>query len=215
MEGDVMTIRGYSGIVLLLIAGCGGPNAPGEVDEQTKVSDSALDSAASSSIDADPEVEFEKVLVRLQHATVNRRFELAAKIADEALELQPDNTELLVKATNVSQWAAMVLAEKPDSDRKVANAFFFKAASFVRRLRTLQDERGGGVPASLLSTALYNEACAYATNGNIEMALASLKETFESGPVNLTQLESDPDLDSLRDLPGFISMAAEAGKGED
>ena len=197
-----MAIRGYCGIVLLLIAGCNGPNVPGKIaDGQSAISDSS----ANSSIDSNKTVEFEKVLEKLKDATVNQEFEQAVKLAEEALELQPDNRAVLVDATKLSARAG-ALSVKQGVERKLANEYFFKSASFVRRLRKLQDEHGGGVPTLLLTTAIYNEACAYATNGNIEMALASLKEAFESGPVDLAQLETDPNFDSLRDLPEFASI---------
>jgi len=198
-----MAIRGFCGIILLLIAGCDGPNAPGEVaDGQSAISEPS----ANSSIETNKTVEFQDLLQQLQEATDDRRFERAVKLAEAALELQPENLEVLEKATKLSQSAAVNLVINPDVERKVANVFFFKAASFARRLGTLQDELGGGVPSSILTTALYNEACAYATNGNSEMALASLKEAFEIGPDDLAELEKDADFDSLRDLPEFAKI---------
>ena len=205
-----MAMRGYCGIVLLLIAGCGGPNAPGEVaDRQTVMSEPSanedpVDSAANSAIDTRP-MAFEDILQKLQEAAKDRRFEQAVKLAEQGLELQPDNLELLANATSLSQSAAIQM-DMESGDRRAANEFFFKAASFVRRLSKLQEELGGAVPTSILTTALYNEACAYATNGNIEMALASLQEASESGFLDLTQLETDSDLKSLHDHPEYARL---------
>ncbi len=101
-----MAIRVYCGIVLLLMTGCS-PNSPGEVaDRQSAMSDpfataDSVDSVANSSID--PKVKFEDVMRKLQEATEDQRFEQAAKLAEEALDLQPDNLELLANAIRLSQ----------------------------------------------------------------------------------------------------------------
>ncbi len=52
----------------------------------------------------------------------------------------------------------------------------------------------------------YNLACVFALSGDNESALIWLGRAAESGFSRLTFLDSDPDLDSVRDLPGYASI---------
>ncbi len=54
----------------------------------------------------------------------------------------------------------------------------------------------------------YNLACLEAVSGRPEAALAALKEAVDRGLSRPEQLENDPDLDSLRSLPGFQEIVA-------
>jgi tetratricopeptide (TPR) repeat protein len=202
-----MVNRGYGGIALLLIAGCGNPNAPSEVAGEVANEPSTISNPVTIST-----LEFDDTVQQMQEAGRSQRYEEAVELAEKALELQPDDVVLLVNATRVSRDAAIQLA-KSGGDRKLANEFFFKSAAFIRKLRGLQRD-AGGVPIELLTTAIYNEARAHATNGNTEKALASLQEALESGPVDLAQLEAEVDFESCRNLPEFVSMLTKAKEDE-
>lgn len=52
----------------------------------------------------------------------------------------------------------------------------------------------------------YNLACAYARLGNAKMALRYLKLSASKGWTDLTVMEADPDLASLRDLEGYAEI---------
>lgn len=59
--------------------------------------------------------------------------------------------------------------------------------------------------------ALYNLACAYASLGRIESALASLEGAFSAGFEDYATLRRDPDLKSLQG-PGLETLIEQAGK---
>jgi hypothetical protein len=59
--------------------------------------------------------------------------------------------------------------------------------------------------------ALYNLACAYASLGKLESALASLEGAFGAGFVDYATLRSDPDLERLQG-PGLEKLIEQAGK---
>jgi predicted esterase len=52
----------------------------------------------------------------------------------------------------------------------------------------------------------YNIACAYARSGRAKEALAALRRAVEKGFTDAALLKSDPDLDSLRELPEFQQL---------
>ena len=54
--------------------------------------------------------------------------------------------------------------------------------------------------------AHYNLACSLALLGNSQEALAALWQAFEVGYDDVVHLESDPDLESLRELPGYQDL---------
>lgn len=54
--------------------------------------------------------------------------------------------------------------------------------------------------------AHYNLACSLALLGHNEEALAELWQAFEVGYDDVVHLESDPDLESLRELPGYQDL---------
>jgi tetratricopeptide (TPR) repeat protein len=58
--------------------------------------------------------------------------------------------------------------------------------------------------------ARYNLACTRARTGAADEALASLARALELGLPHLLQLETDPDLASLRARPGFAPLLERA-----
>ena len=61
------------------------------------------------------------------------------------------------------------------------------------------------------ATAHYNLACSLALIGESEEAIDELRAAFERGYADLGHLEIDTDLDSVRDLPAFLSLLEEYG----
>lgn len=59
---------------------------------------------------------------------------------------------------------------------------------------------------SQAATATYNLACFYALNGMQAKAIACLKEAFKGRPDLIDWSKKDSDLDSLREMPEFISL---------
>jgi beta-lactamase regulating signal transducer with metallopeptidase domain/cytochrome c-type biogenesis protein CcmH/NrfG len=60
------------------------------------------------------------------------------------------------------------------------------------------------------STALYNQACAYALSGNRKAALEDLSKALAAGFDQPDLFRTDDDLDSLRDDPEFVRLSREA-----
>jgi len=72
----------------------------------------------------------------------------------------------------------------------------------------LRDTAGQLTPnqSRALKVAIYNEACAYATNGDTEKALASLRESIELGFAGFTKAKTDPDFFTFRNNPEFVAL---------
>ena len=52
----------------------------------------------------------------------------------------------------------------------------------------------------------YNLACSLCMNGQVGAALAALQTAIELGYADFARIESDPDLDLLRDEPEYLSL---------
>jgi hypothetical protein len=57
-----------------------------------------------------------------------------------------------------------------------------------------------------MAWAYYSVACLYALSGNKEQALYYLKQSLERGLSDKKHIESDPDMDSLREEKVFRSL---------
>ena len=55
----------------------------------------------------------------------------------------------------------------------------------------------------------YNLACSQAMTGELEPALATLDRALALGYQDIPHLETDSDLDAIRDLPGFRDIMAQ------
>ena len=108
----------------------------------------------------------------------------------------------------VQQLLAMMpgyLLQNPDD----ARARMFYAHAF---LKSGQRERAIAEGAAALelspgdSLMIYNGACLYAQMGELERAMATLREAVAAGVVNFPWMKHDPDLDPLRSNPEFIEM---------
>jgi len=64
------------------------------------------------------------------------------------------------------------------------------------------------------ATTKYNLACAYALSGDADSALDWLGRAAASGFARLSLFESDSDLDSIRDRPGYSSVRAAVAENE-
>jgi hypothetical protein len=53
---------------------------------------------------------------------------------------------------------------------------------------------------------LYNAACLYASLGDATAAILALRGAIESGHRHYDQIKRDPDLDPIRDEPGYLEL---------
>lgn len=59
------------------------------------------------------------------------------------------------------------------------------------------------------ATSAYNVACGHALSGRKEEAIDWLKKAVRHGFSNLEHMENDPDLEGIRQLPGYIALVEE------
>ena len=109
---------------------------------------------------------------------------------------------MLLLAEVTSQRAGRL--ERPES-----SPLWLKAAETMRRLAAAHKDLSPG-ERLVLSSALYNEACVRAVDGQAQKALGALAEAIDAGFDLVELLETDPDLDSLRALPRFRELKTKA-----
>lgn len=127
--------------------------------------------------------------------------ELVAAIAtlEEAHKLDPKHRQVLLFLTLARQIHAAKLQGKPQTE------MFLRSAESARALRALEgglnpNERG------LVGQALYNEACAFARQGEADRAMSSLNEAVDAGFSDAKALAADDALAALRDRPEFTKL---------
>jgi hypothetical protein len=118
----------------------------------------------------------------------------------ESLAKADDREAEFLYAEMAHQHALRLAVESGDRDG--AKPYFVKAAESMRAFRK-KYRRLNADEAKLLQTALYNEACSFATTGQPEKSLESLREAVSAGFHDLTHILKDDDLKSVRELPAF------------
>lgn len=186
------------------------PSATGQLDSAAGSADQAGSvSSPDESRDLDrPDgpVTIESLTDSLQRSLQDQNFQEALKFAEQALELEPDSMSLLFMASQLAEQLGAQTAQA-GVDRQAANDFFIKSADFVRRILKSQ-ENLADPQRQYVSQVFYNEACAYATRGENEKALASLSAAFDAGFDDFQLIDSDADLVDLRKTPEFTQLVA-------
>ncbi|HJN12797.1 MAG: redoxin domain-containing protein [Pirellulaceae bacterium] len=206
-----MILRLSCTFALFLLAGCGGSDVPAPVtDTRLPATDAMVDPGAENAsrpgnagdtpqTSASPTIE--SLTFALQHHVQNENYEEALRFAETALELEPDNTSVLLMATQLAQQLGMKRGQT-GSDREAANELLIRSADFMRRIQKL-DGKLADSQQQFLGRIYYNEAYAYANNGENEKALVALVEAFEAGFDDFRLIESNADLAELRKTPEF------------
>lgn len=101
---------------------------------------------------------------------------------------------------NLAGISQQIASQVAESNPEAANAFFKQAATALRAGR---DEYPEELPGSFVGPILYNEACVFAKEGNIEGAEKSLAEAITSGFSDFDLLRTDADMEAVRSTPGF------------
>ena len=127
----------------------------------------------------------------------------AARLLEQVVAAEPEDRQALLLLAEVTSQQAGRL-ERPES-----SSLWLKAAETMRRLAAAHKDLSPGERLAL-SSALYNEACAHAVDGQARKALGALAEAIDAGFDLVELLETDPDLDSLRALPRFRELKATA-----
>jgi thiol-disulfide isomerase/thioredoxin len=186
-------------LVAVVVTGCN-KSAPDQVNNpnQSKV---APNSAVSSNENADDRLVAD-LLAQAEQKYDKEDFAGALQLLELALTKDPKNTRALRLAAGVSQEYYGQLFDKDPS--KTPYDMMKKSAGYLRALTKLDnsDKDHTGFDASIY----YNEACALAHEGKKLEAIASLTDCLKSGYTAIESLETDEDLDPLREMPEFKSL---------
>ncbi len=176
------------GVVLIgsALIGCNG-TAPDSPAAQP-------DPAPAAKADADPPVSAASLAEQAQQKLQAAELEPAIELADQALQMDADHDQALRVAADANQIKGIGLAQI--GRHQEANVHLHRSARMIRRLAEVREL----TPEEVLLRAgyVYNEACCFAVENQVDKAFATLDEAVSLGFKDLPQLESDSDLESLR-----------------
>lgn len=123
--------------------------------------------------------------------------ELMAQLAKD-----PKNADLLLAAAKLVQVKAfMTESEEPDYE------LFKKSGDFLHRALEADPKLAESEEVKRIAPATFiYEACALSREKQDEAGLKALKAAIDFGWSNVGQLKEDPDLDHLRQNPGFAPL---------
>ena len=171
--------------------------------------DTAAETAASDQKPADEGEEKKPPTAEQAMKAATRKAQMgkwkeAVEELEKGLEGDPENVNLLFNLAFFTQNAAK-------AGRKTDYSMFEKSADYLDRgLKTNPEFADNPQIRSFAGTVLYNAACAQAVDKKPEEALATLKRAVESGYKDLSQMEKDKDLESVRALDGFPEFLTKA-----
>lgn len=142
-------------------------------------------------------------LTRAIRAARRGDLEEAARLLEQVVAARPDDRQALLMLAEVTTQRALRL------ERPASSSLWLEAAETMRRLAAAHTDLGPG-ERLVLSSALYNEACARAVDGQARKALGALAEAIDADFDLVELLETDPDLASLRALPRFRELKTTA-----
>lgn len=132
------------------------------------------------------------------------------EIPEAASQREPGFDSETIQAEFEIEFFGRVLQRNPDQVdalRRQAELFatrgdYQQALNLDRRLVKL-------LPGCCL--VRYNLACSLAMSGNTDEAVQTLQAAIERGYCDFAHMESDADLEPLRDHPGYVSLLARHG----
>ena len=123
----------------------------------------------------------------------------AVLFLSQAVRAEPTNRVALRLLALTAQRQAEILSRPQNSP------FYLASGEAVRKLRNaypdLTEEEKRMLPA-----LLYNEACTLSLHGESARAIGVLAESMDAGFDRIELIEADPELDPIRDLPGFRNL---------
>jgi predicted esterase len=126
--------------------------------------------------------------------------------------------ERLIADFRIDELRAQIEPDRPEDERlratRLLENVYVQTAFYVpRRLMEQKDYRAAAASLSVAArikpaepSVHYNLGCARARAGDVESALAALKRAVELGFSEADLMASDPDLERLRDEPGFQEL---------
>lgn len=124
----------------------------------------------------------------------------------QAVAQDPKHRMALVGLCSVMQSQAMQTVRK--GDHEAGYQAFLDSADYLRQLKQAHADLTGQERA-LVANGMYNVACAHSINGDGEKALAAIRDAFDAGYKDLSQLDKDEDLALLRDMSAFQTLKEE------
>lgn len=192
-----------------LICSAAGPVAAQDKPDQAQKEDAAAgekakpDAQESDESQEEEEKEPPTADDLMQEAIATARggdLDAAIELIVKAKELAPDNARIALTLIGATQARASELVS--EDKRAEANPYFYKAAALLRELNKEAAELIGPNAGNVI----YNEACAYAVDGNKEKALVSLDEAFQRGYSEIESTKVDPDFESIRENAEFVAL---------
>jgi len=145
-----------------------------------------------------------------------KRFKEALESFQKALDISPEDPEYLdLVGQTYTELGRYKLAEKylrksVKKDPKYALAYYDLGILLAKFKKRQAEALRYFMTAIKLDPnrawAYYSVACLYALSGNKEQALNYLQQSLEKGFSNKKHIESDPDMDSLREEKAFRSL---------
>jgi thiol-disulfide isomerase/thioredoxin len=179
----------------------GGPGSSGGVASLSggvRPTPAVSEAAGSEPVDADLELASVDRRMKIAMRTMQKgEMAKAAAILESVLKSEPSHREALVARATLYVEEAR-LATSPEHRLTAAT----KAAELIRRsFRMVESPRPMDV--ELFGSALYGEAQAYNAVGQVDKAIATLREASDTGFDAFARVELDQSLASLRARPEF------------
>lgn len=191
-----MRLSGFrTALLAALLSGCTGEPTPARRLAAPRADAPAPAKAGPGTPPASPA----KLIERGTRAQESGDLFSAVGFLSQALQAEPTNREALRLLAVTAQRHAEKLPRPQNSP------FYLMSGEAIRTLRdtyprlTEEEKR-------LLPDLLYNLACTLSLQGESSRAIGVLDESCDAGLDRVELVETDPDLDSLRNLPGFLSL---------
>ena len=137
-------------------------------------------------------------------------FEEATKTLEKVIEADKTNYQAMLLASQAyMQWGV----EMAGDDRKAANKPLRRGAELMRMVQKGK-ERLNDNEKRILATAVYNEACCAAVDGDTDKALKFLEESIQLGFGELDTLKHDTDFDSIKNDDRFKAIVEKMEQSE-
>ena len=127
------------------------------------------------------------------------------QVLERALPGDPDDMNLLLSLAQLTTRLASPDRSKADFEK------YLKAGKYVHQaLRAHPEIAGNPAVRNLASGVLFNEACALSVDKQTDQAMKSLEEAVAFGYKDLTEMDQNKDLASVRDLPAYAEFKTKA-----
>lgn len=192
----------------LIVSGCASEVDETATGESTKVEPPVSDSQVvqDDSTTSPPKMSAAQMLTTAA-SRMQRNPGSAIPTLEKVLEMEPKNREAIYMLAVATQFRGMELMQAGSKD--VGSNLLLRSADLMDELKEL----GPLTPneKEIYPQVLYNKACMLAVKGENDEALAVFKESLEMGFDDFETIDSDSDLDSIRDAESFAS-SVEAAK---